>query len=275
LENEGVEWIFGIPGEESLDVVESLRRSRIKRVLTRHEQAAAFMAATHGRLTGKPGVCLTTLGPGALNLTTGAAYALLGAMPMVMVTGQKGILSRKQARFQVVDIVSTMAPLTKMAHQIVSPATIPSIVREAFRLAQQERPGPVHLELPEDIAHEETADIPLVPRCAACASRSSTHKWARARLPAGPDSTWAPPRSRNAITSRAIDRADLIISIGHDTVEKPPFIMGPGGPTVLNVGYLPATVEEVFFPDAEVVGDVGPSLALLADPSGPRRTASR
>src|SRR5208283_2623654 len=84
LENEGVEWIFGIPGEETLDIVESLRRSRIKLVLTRHEQAAAFMAATHGRLTGKPGVCLTTLGPGALNLTTGAAYALLGAMPMAL-----------------------------------------------------------------------------------------------------------------------------------------------------------------------------------------------
>jgi acetolactate synthase-1/2/3 large subunit len=83
------------------------------------------MAATHGRLTGEAGVCLSTLGPGALNLTTGAAYALLGAMPMVMITGQKGVLSRKQARFQVVDIVSTMTPLTKMAHQIVSPATIP------------------------------------------------------------------------------------------------------------------------------------------------------
>ena len=125
LENEGVEYIFGVPGEENLDVVEALRRSRIKLVVTRHEQAAAFMAATHGRLTGKPGVCLTTLGPGALNLATGAGYALLGAMPMVMITGQKGILSRKQARFQVVDIVSTMMPLTKMAHQIVGPATIP------------------------------------------------------------------------------------------------------------------------------------------------------
>ena len=147
LENEGVQQIFGLPGEENLDVVEALRRSKIKLVLTRHEQAAAFMAATHGRLTGKPGVCLTTLGPGALNLTTGAAYALLGAMPMVMITGQKGILSRKQARFQVVDIVSTMTPLTKMAHQIVSPATIPTMVREAFRVAQQERPGPVHLAL--------------------------------------------------------------------------------------------------------------------------------
>ena len=152
LENEGVQRIFGVPGEENLDVVEALRRSRIELVLTRHEQAAAFMAATHGRLTGKPGVCITTLGPGALNLTTGAAYALLGAMPMVMITGQKGILSRKQAGFQVVDIVATMTPLTKMADQIVSPATIPTMVREAFRVAQQERPGPVHLELPEDIA---------------------------------------------------------------------------------------------------------------------------
>ena len=162
LENEGVERIFGIPGEENLDIVESLRRSKIKLILTRHEQAAAFMAATHGRLTGRPGVCLTTLGPGALNLTTGAAYALLGAMPMVMITGQKGILSRKQARFQVVDVVASMAPLTKMAHQIVSPATIPTLVREAFRLAQQESPGPVDLELPDDIAREKAPDVSLV-----------------------------------------------------------------------------------------------------------------
>src|ERR1700728_2461147 len=159
LENEGVERIFGIPGEENLDVVESLRKSSIQLILTRHEQAAAFMAATHGRLTGKPGVCLATLGPGALNFTTGAAYAMLGAMPMVMITGQKGILSRKQARFQLVDIVATMAPLTKMARQIVSPGAIPSMIREAFRLAQQERPGPVHLELADDIAHEEWEDM--------------------------------------------------------------------------------------------------------------------
>jgi acetolactate synthase-1/2/3 large subunit len=125
LENESVEQIFGIPSEENLAMLEALRRSSIRLVVTRHEQAAAFMAATHGRLTGRPGVCLATLGPGALNLTTGAAYALLGAMAMVMITGQKGILSRKQARFQVVDIVSTMTPLTKLAHQIVSPARFP------------------------------------------------------------------------------------------------------------------------------------------------------
>ena len=134
LENEGVERIFGVSGEENLDVLESLRSSRIEFVVTRHEQAAAFMAATYGRLTGKPGVCLSTLGPGALNFATGAAYAFLGAMPMILITGQKGILSSKQARFQIVDVVSSMTPLTKMARQIVSMMTIPSIVRDQRRL---------------------------------------------------------------------------------------------------------------------------------------------
>jgi acetolactate synthase-1/2/3 large subunit len=145
------------------------------------------MAATHGRLTGEAGVCLSTLGPGALNLTTGAVYAQLGAMPMVMITGQNGVLSRKQARFQVVDIVATMAPLTKMAHQIVSPATMPSIVREAFRVAQQERPGPIHLELPEDIATEQAPDIsPMRP------TRSHNLSPLLRRGPSGP----ADPRVR-------------------------------------------------------------------------------
>src|SRR5258705_8790433 len=114
-ENEGVQQIFGVPGEENLDLVEALRRSTIKLVVTRHEQAAAFMAATHGRLTGRAGVCLSTLGPGALNLATGAAFALLSAMPMIMITGQKGILSRKQARFPVGDMGSTMTPLSQMS----------------------------------------------------------------------------------------------------------------------------------------------------------------
>jgi acetolactate synthase-1/2/3 large subunit len=312
LENEGVAQIFGVPGEENLDVVEALRRSTIRLVVTRHEQAAAFMAATHGRLTGKPGVCLATLGPGALNFTTGAAYAMLGAMPMIMITGQKGILSRKQARFQVVDIVATMAPLTKMARQIVSPATIPSVVREAFRLAQQERPGPVHLELPEDIAHEASEDMPLIPphtidypvahpaaldhaaalilkaerplvMLGAAASRprlsgALSDFVRRVRIPffntqMGKGAVSAGAElymGTTALSERdyihdAIDRADLILAIGHDTVEKPPFYMGPRGPTVLHVGYLPASVEEVYFPHAELVGDVGPSLRLLAD----------
>jgi acetolactate synthase-1/2/3 large subunit len=152
LENEGVERIFGIPGEENLDFVDSLRNSSIELILTRHEQAAAFMAATYGRLTGKPGVVLTTLGPGALNLATGAAYAHLGGMPVIMITGQKGIRTAEQAAFQMVNTVATMDPLTKVSKQITSAAMIPTMVREAFRAAQAERPGPVHLELPEDIA---------------------------------------------------------------------------------------------------------------------------
>ena len=118
LENEGVERIFGVPGEENLDLVEALRQSSIRLILTRHEQAAAFMAATHGRLTGRPGVCLSTLGPGALNFTTGAAFALLGAMPMIMITGQKGILSRRQAGFQIVDMVAVMRPLSRRRNAI-------------------------------------------------------------------------------------------------------------------------------------------------------------
>ena len=315
LENEGVEQIFGVPGEENLGVIEALRLSKIELVVTRHEQPAAFMAATHGRLTGRAGVCLTTLGPGALNLTTGAAYALLGAMPMVMLTGQKGVLSRKQAQFQVVDVVSAMKPLTKMAHQIVSPATIPSIVREAFRIAQQERPGPVHLELPEDIAAETAPAIPLVaphtieppvappsaldraaelileserPLVMLGAAASRPHLAAplsdfvnRVQIPffntqmgkgavAGGSGLYmgTAALSERDYVHQAIDRADLIIAIGHDTVEKPPFLMGAGGPKVLHVGYLPATVEEVYFPNAELIGDVGPTLALLADRLG-------
>ena len=164
LENEGVTHIFGVPGEENLDFVNSLRGSGIELVVTRHEQPAAFMAATYGRLTGRPGVCLSTLGPGALNLVTGAAYALLGAMPMILITGQKPILSSRQARFQVVDIVSTMRPLTKHSQADCQCGEHSgSVVRDAFRMATEERLGPVHLELPEDIAREMTEQTALIP----------------------------------------------------------------------------------------------------------------
>ena len=154
LEAEEVEYIFGIPGEENLDLLESLRNSKIKLILTRHEQGASFMAAAYGRLTGKPGVALSTLGPGATNLVTGAAYANLGGMPLVMITGQKPIKKSKQGRFQIVDVVEMMRPLTKYTRQIVNSANIPTHVRESFRVAMEERPGAVHLELPEDVAAE-------------------------------------------------------------------------------------------------------------------------
>jgi len=119
LENEKVEYIFGIPGEENLDFLDSMRNSSIKLILTRHEQGAGFMAATYGRLTGKPGVCLATLGPGATNFVTPAAYAQLGAMPMLMITGQKPIRESKQGKFQIIDVVGTMKPITKYASALV------------------------------------------------------------------------------------------------------------------------------------------------------------
>ncbi len=162
LEAERVEYVFGIPGEENLDLLESLRASGIKLVLTRHEQAAGFMAATYGRLTGRAGVCLATLGPGATNLVTAAAYAQLGAMPMMMITGQKPIRASRQGHFQIVDVVDMLRPLTKYTRQLVSADTIPARIREAFRLAEDERPGVTHLELPQDIAGDDS-DAQLIP----------------------------------------------------------------------------------------------------------------
>lgn len=162
LEAEGVEYVFGIPGEENLDLLESLRNSSIRLVLTRHEQAAGFMAATYGRLTGRAGACLATLGPGATNFVTAAAYAQLGGMPMFMITGQKPVKASKQGHFQIVDVVAMMQPLSKYTRQIVSADNIPARVREAFRRAEEERPGATHLELPEDIARDPS-DAILIP----------------------------------------------------------------------------------------------------------------
>jgi acetolactate synthase I/II/III large subunit len=152
LEEEGADYIFGLPGEENLDFLESLRTSSITVIVTRHEQTAAFMAATYGRLTGKAGICFSTLGPGATNLTTGIAHAQLIGAPLVSISGQKPLRDNRQARFQLLDVVSMMKPLTKEAVSIADPDMIPTVLRNAFKLAQAERPGAVHVELPEDVA---------------------------------------------------------------------------------------------------------------------------
>ena len=311
LENEGVDRIFGVPGEENLDVVDSLRRSSIKLIVTRHEQPAAFMAATYGRLTGKPGVALSTLGPGALNLVTGSAYGFLGGMPMVLITGQKAIRQSRQARFQIVDIVATMRPLSKQSQQVVSASSIPTLVRNAFRIAAEERPGPVHLELPEDIAGEEAGDVALVPPHVVEipvpspeAIKRASELILAAKFPllmfgAGANRPRLAPAlsdfvhrvripffntqmgkgavggasdfylgtaalSERDYVHRAIDRADLIVTIGHETVEKPPFLMTRGRHQVVHIGFAPAAVEEVYFPQAEIVGDIAGGLGLLA-----------
>lgn len=311
LENEGVEYIFGIPGEENLDFLESLRTSKIKLILTRHEQAAGFMAATYGRLTGKAGVCISTLGPGATNFVTAAAYAQLGGMPMLMITGQKPIKSSKQGHFQIVDIVEMMRPVTKFSKQIVNGNLIPSLVRESFRTAEEERPGAVHLELPEDIA-EEKVDADLFPiskpRRAAAeekaikqaaeliqsakrpliligagANRKFASKWIiefikKTGIPffntqMGKGITkdvydqylGTAALSAGDFLHCAIDRADLIINIGHDVIEKPPFFMKHGGTKVIHMNYFPAKVDNIYFPQLEVLGDIGNSLWQLTE----------
>lgn len=311
LENEGVQYIFGIPGEENLDLLESIRKSSIKLILTRHEQAAGFMAATYGRLTGKAGVCISTLGPGATNLVTAVAFAQLGGMPMVIITGQKPIKKSKQAQFQIINIVIMMKPITKFTKQIVNGNTIPTRVREAFRLAEEERPGTVHLELPEDIAREETNTHPLeihqvrrpiaemkaIARAVemiqnakrpllligAAANRKRTQKMLKLFI----DKTGIPffntqmgkgviderdplylgtaALSENDYIHCAINRADLIINVGHDVVEKPPFFMSEDSAKVIHINFFSASVDEVYFPHLEVIGDIANSIWQISE----------
>ena len=152
LEKEWVQYIFGVPWEENLDLIESLYTSSIKLIVTRNEQTAVFMAATYGRLTWKPWVALATLWPGATNMLTGVAHAQLGAMPLIIITWQKPIKTSKQWLFQIINVSTMMTPITKRSTSIVHGSKIPTIVRQAFKLAEEERPGAVHIELPEDIA---------------------------------------------------------------------------------------------------------------------------
>lgn len=311
LENEGVEYIFGIPGEENLDFLDSLQNSTIKLVLTRHEQAAGFMAATYGRLTGQPGVCLSTLGPGATNFVTSAAYAQLGAMPMIMLAGQKPIRKSKQGRFQIVDVVDLMKPITKYSVQVVDGANVPYMVREGFRRAMEERPGAVYIELPEDIADEETdaelfevighrrptadkaaiseavkmiedAELPLL-LIGAGANRQRTSEALRQFVDKTGIYFFNTQLGKGVIDERhekylgtaalssddyvhcAIERSDLIINVGHDVIEKPPFFMEKGGKKVLHINFFAAQVDDVYFPQLNVVGDISNSIEGITE----------
>jgi len=158
LENKGVEVIYWVPGEENLDLLDSIGKSNIKLILTRNEQTAVFMAATYGRFTGKPGIAMATLWPGATNMMTGVAYAQLWGMPLIVMTGQKPQNKSKQWAFQIIDAVSMMKPVTKYATSIVNGARVPYILENAFKIATSEKPWAVHLELPEDIAEEMVDD---------------------------------------------------------------------------------------------------------------------
>lgn len=314
LENEGVEYIFGIPGEENLDFLDSLQGSSIELILTRHEQGAGFMAATYGRLTGKPGVCLSTLGPGATNFVTAAAYAQLGGMPMIMLGGQKPIRKSKQGRFQIVDVVNLMKPVTKYSEQVLDGNNVPSMVREAFRLTMDERPGAAYIELPEDVAAEDTdatifdvighrrpnadqqsidkavemiksAKMPLL-LIGAGANRKRTGEALKQLIDQSGLFFFDTQMGKGVVDERhenyigtaalsdndylhcAINRADLIINVGHDVIEKPPFFMEKGGKQVIHINFNPANIDDVYFPQLNVVGDISSSISSIAKDLG-------
>jgi len=312
MEEEGVECIFGLPGEENLDLLESLRTSRIKLIVTRHEQAAAFMAATYGRLTGKAGVCFSTLGPGATNLVTGIAQAQLIGAPLLSISGQKAIRSNWQARFQLIDVISLMRPVTKDSISIVDPSTIPTVLRNAFKLAQAERPGAVHVELPEDVAESQTdATVQIrglvrrpVPEPKAIMRAAELIN--RAKKPLIILSSGA---NRNLITRQlmqfiektgiyvvhtqmgkgvlsdasdfslfaagihkrdyincGIDQADVIITIGYNIVEYPPYVWNKNlDKKIINIDFTQAQVDIYYDPQIEVIGDISCALRQLAD----------
>ncbi len=312
LEEEGVEYVFGLPGEENLAFLESLRTSRIKVIITRHEQTAAFMAATYGRLTGKAGVCFSTLGPGATNLATGVAHAQLIGAPLVSISGQKAIRENHQARFQLIDIVSMMRPITKNAVSIVDPGMAPTILRNAFKLAQAERPGVVHLELPEDVAESQTEacvqkrgymrrsspDGEVIDKAAAMINRAehplimlssgANRKQITTQLEQFIEKTgiyavhtqmgkgvlsdeseysmFATGIHRRDYINCGIDRADLIITIGYNIVEYPPYLWNKDlDKKIINIDFVEAESDKYFNPDIEVAGDIAVTLRLIGE----------
>lgn len=189
LENEGVELIFGIPGEENLDVMDALLDSSIRFVTTRHEQGAAFMADIYGRLTGKAGVCLSTLGPGATNLITGVADANLDHAPLVAIAGQAATTRLHKESHQVLDLVNLFLPITKYSTQVLEPEIVPEVVRKTFKVAQTEKTGACFVEFPENIAEMEVSEAPLAvhasatPEPAAARVRAAADTISQARAP--------------------------------------------------------------------------------------------
>ncbi len=310
LESAGVKYLFALPGEENLSVLNALKTSSIKLIVTRHEQAAVFMAATYGRLTGKAGVVMSTLGPGATNLVTGIAHAQLGGMPLVVITGQKPIRKSKQGKFQIIDVVRMMQPLTKSSEVINSGDRIPSMVAEAFKLAEAERPGAVHLELPEDVAEDVVNLKPIEfnkvrrPAPDPKAIKQALDLLAVAKQPliliaSGANRKLISKQLNKFINKThipfvttqmgkgvineanklylgttaltdgdyvhcALNKADVIIVIGHDITEKPPVIMTQDTHKVIHINYNESAMDGVYVPTVEVIGDIAHSLYELS-----------
>ncbi|MDR2007439.1 MAG: acetolactate synthase large subunit [Alphaproteobacteria bacterium] len=317
LEQHGVEVVYGIPGEENLDLLEALRKSKIKLILTRHEQGAAFMAATYGRMTGRIGVAISTLGPGATNFTTPAAYATLGGFPMLLITGQKPIKKSKQGRFQIIDSVAMFRPLTKYSKQIVDVAMVAATLTEALKTAVEEKMGCVHIEFPEDISAQPVeTDTPMplpyletymaVANPTAIAKAAELIKKAKSPLVligAGgnrgdnsdkitdfintvgipffntqmgkgtvsednPHFLGTAALSGGDYIHEAVKKADLVICVGVDVIEKPAFFMEKNSAPVIHINYSASTLDNIYFPSLEVLGDIGESLDMLGSTLG-------
>ncbi len=311
LEEEGIEYIFGVPGEENADFMMSLEKSKkIRFILTRHEQGAAFMAEVYGRLTGNPAGCLGTLGPGATNLITGVANSNMDRAPMLVLTGQGSTDRLHKESHQIMDVVSMFRPVTKWAVTVLHPDTIPEIVRKAVRLARMEKPGAVHIELPEDIAGMETSEVPMSPRRfrrsvpdskivdtafallkdakrpVILAGNGCIRKRASRQLRLFCEGTgigvictfmakgcvdmdadyclYTVGLGTKDRVSKAIDDADLVITLGFDMVEYHPQLWNSGGDKrIIHADFLSAEIDAHYHPEVELIGDLAHTLWMF------------
>jgi len=312
LEVEWVDYIYWVPWEENLDLLESIRKSNIRFILTRNEQTAVFMAATYWRLSGKTGVALATLGPWATNMLTWVAYAQLWWMPILIITWQKPIKKSKQWQFQIIDVVSMMKPITKSSQTIISWTKINFLIRNAFKIAEAEKPWAVHLELAEDIAAEELDDKftplklekvrrPVVDEkwiklledklrkakspillIWAWANRkritkylsefiiknnipffcSQMWKWViDERLD---QYIWTAALTENDYIHEAINKADLILSIWYDIVEKPTNIIWQDWIETIHINFYDAVLDNVYLAWLEIVWDIANTIWKLS-----------
>ena len=313
LENQGVTHVFGIPGDENLPFIEAVSASdQINFILTRHEAAAGFMAAAHGHLTGQLAVAMSTLGAGSTNLMTAVAHAWLAESPMIVLTGQKPIMDNLQGRYQLLDVVGLMTPITKAATSVTSAAGLPAIIAEAIHTALEYPQGPVHIELPLDVSNEPVGPHPLLeigrasqpvpPESALAEAATKLMEADRPLVLIG-----ASANAREAVPSAlrdflsatgipfictmmgkgvgdemsdqflgsagmpgmgpphcAVQHSDVVLAVGHNVMEKSPFIMQPDdGRTVIHLHDSPATADTIWFPQHQVVGDMAHSIREL------------
>src|SRR6478736_1693609 len=279
LENEGVRHVFGIPGEETLDLNEALdRSSSIEFVPVRHEQGGAFMADAYGRLTGRAGVCLGTLGPGATNLVTGMADAFLDRAPVVALTGQTDLSEMHKESHQYIDVVRMMKPVTKWNARVHDPDIIPEAVRKAFAVAEREKPGATHLELPADVM-----ELPLVLAGNGIARQNASPALRRfvQQTGLGVITTFMGKGVIDADDEHALftaglsaqdyprgfmGQSDLVVCVGYDLVEWSPVNWNPNRDRrVICIDTTPAESDAHYVPDVELTGDISHILTHLGN----------